>query len=166
MINRDYATRVLMTLSFKNLCGYQLSKFIATKNERISNGTLKPVLDHLLSNGFVTFTVSGRRKVYALTEKGEQYVQEVRSIRNELKRRVFVDSMDENALFLDFLSNLEDATVFRELLEYLGDEIMSIVRAGFLMRKNGEISSLEELKKILKRVEGEVELWHSQEMQN
>ncbi len=166
MINRDYATRVLMALSFKDLCGYQLSKFIATKNERISNGTLKPVLDHLLSNGFVTFSISGRRKVYSLTDKGEKYVQEVRSIRNELKRRVFVDSMNENALFLDFLSNLDDATVFRELLEYLGDEIMSIVRAGFIMKKNGALENLAELKKMLRKVEGEVEVWHSQEMQN
>ncbi len=166
MINRDYATRVLIALSFKDLCGYQLSKYISAKNERISNGTLKPVLDHLLANNFVTYSLNGRRKVFSLTEKGDKYVHEVRSIRNELKRRVFVDSMNENSLYLDFLSNLEDATIFRELLDYLGDEIMSIVRSGFLMKKDGDKESLQVLKQKLKSLEQEVGDWHSQEMQN
>lgn len=166
MINRDYATRVLFALSFKDLCGYQLSKYIATKTERISNGTLKPVLDHLLLNDFVTFSMSGRRKVYSLTRKGEKYVQELKSIRNEFKRRVLVDSMDENAIFLDFLSNLDDATIFRELLEYLGDEIMSIMRTGFHLKKNGDLERLSDLKEMLKKLELEVGNWHSQEVQN
>lgn len=166
MINRDYATRVLFALNFKDLCGYQMSKYIASKGERISNGTLKPVLDHLLENKFVTYSFNGRRKVYSLTEKGEKYVSEVRFIRNELKRRVLVDSMDENSIFLDFLSNLDDATVFRELLEFLGDEIMSIVRSGFMLKKNGDTSSLSELKNKLAKIAEEVDGWHSQEMQN
>lgn len=166
MINRDYATRVLFALSFKGLCGYQLSKYIAIKGERISNGTLKPVLDHLLLNDFVSFSINGRRKVYALTEKGEKYVDELRSIRNEFQRRVLVESMDEHAIFLDFLSNLDDATVFRELLEYLGDEIMSIVRNGFLLKKQGEIEKLGMLKDRLGQLDVEVAEWHSQEVQN
>lgn len=166
MINRDYATRVLFTLSFKDMCGYQLSKYIASKGERISNGTLKPVLDHLLLNDFVTFTQDGRRKVYSLTHKGEKYVGEIRSIRNEFKRRVLVDSMDDNAIFLDFFSNIEDATIFRELLEYLGDEIMSIVKSGFLMKKKGDDSKLAELKEVLKNLEMEVGNWHSPDLQN
>lgn len=166
MINRDYATRVLFALSFKDLCGYQLSKYIATKGERISNGTLKPVLDHLLMNDFVSFSINGRRKVYSLTEKGEKYVDELRSIRNEFQRMVLVESMDEHAIFLDFLSNLDDATIFRELLEYLGDEIMSLVKSGFLMKKNGETESLFRLKDKLSQLDREVVEWHSQEVQN
>ncbi len=166
MINRDYATRVLFALSFKDLCGYQLSKYIATKGERISNGTLKPVLDHLLLNDFVSFTISGRRKVFSLTEKGEKYVDELRSIRNEFQRRVLVESMDEHAIFLDFLSNLDDATIFRELLEYLGDEIMSIVKSGFLLKKSGDTEMLDRLKDELGQLEGEVAEWRSQEAQN
>ncbi len=166
MINRDYATKVLFALSFKDLCGYQLSKYIATKGERISNGTLKPVLDHLLLNDFVSFSINGRRKVYSLTEKGEKYVEEIRSIRNEIKRRVLVDSMDEHAIFLDFLSNLDDAPKFRELLEYLGDEIMSILKYGFLLKKEGEIKKLDRLKDSLSQLDGEVAEWHSQEVQN
>lgn len=166
MINRDYATRVLFALSFKDLCGYQLSKYIAIKGERISNGTLKPVLDHLLLNDFVSFSISGRRKVYSLTEKGEKYVDEIRSIRNEFQKRVLVESMDEHAIFLDFLSNLEDAPVFRELLEYLGDEIMSIVKGGFLLKKEGNNEKLAQLKDSLKELEEGVAEWHSQEVQN
>ena len=166
MINREYATRVLFALSFKDLCGYQISKLIATKGERISNGTLNPVLNALLDKDLISFRNSGRRKIYQLTEKGKIYVKEIRSIRNELKRRVFVDSMNENALFLDFLSNLEDATVLRELLEYLGDEIMSIVKAGFLMMKDENQEGLKILKNKLKVLETEVTRWPLQEMQS
>lgn len=166
MIDREYATKVLFTLSFKNLCGYQLSKYISVKGERISNGTLKPVLDDLLSNNFIEYTRDGRKKVYALTPKGAKYVQEIRSIRNEFKRRVLVDSMDNNAIFLDFFSTLDDATRFRELLEYFGDEIMAILKTAFLMKKQGNTNKLSDLRTILRNVEKEAEQWHSQEQQN
>lgn len=166
MINRDYATRVLFALSFKDLCGYQISKSITTKGERISNGTLNPVLTHLLDKGMIEFRSSGVKKIYSLTGKGEEYVDEVRSIRNELKRRIFVDSMHENALFFDFMTNLEDAKMLRELLEYLGDEIMSLVKSGFLMKKFEETGNLQKLKTSLKDLEKEVTDWLSAEMQN
>lgn len=166
MVNRDYATRILFALSFKDLCGYQISKYISTKGERISNGTIAPIMKHLLENGMVDFTISGRKKVYRLTEKGERYVDEVRSIRNTLKKRIFVESLDENAIFLDFLSNLDDATLFRELLEFIGDEVMSIVAAGFQMKKRNDPESLEHLKVLLKNLGGEVHSWLSPEAQN
>lgn len=166
MVNRDYATRVLFALSFKNLCGYQLSRYIASGDERISNGTLNPIMNTLVEKGLVSFRKMPTKKVYSLTTKGQQYVDEVRSIRNELKRRVFVDSMDENALFLDFLSNLDDATILRELLEYLGDEIMSLVKLGFILKKSGRMEELDLLKKKFRDLEEEVSQWHSQEVQN
>ncbi len=166
MVNRDYATRVLFALSFKDLCGYQITKYISTKDERISNGTVAPVLKHLVENGLVFSSVSGRRKMYSLTEKGQRYVDEVRSIRNTLKKKIFVDSLNENVIFLDFLSNLDDATLFRELLEDIGDEIMTIVIAGFQMKKGKDTQSLGELKDRLMKLGKEVTTWHSQEMQN
>ncbi len=166
MVNRDYATRVLFALSFKDLCGYQITKYISTKEERISNGTVAPVLRHLLENGLVISSVSGRKKVYSLTEKGQRYVDEVRSIRNTLKKKIFVDSLNENAIFLDFFSNLNDATLFRELLEDIGDEIMTIVIAGFQMKKGKDTQSLGELKNSLMKLGKEVTSWHSREMQN
>ena len=166
MVNRDYATRVLFALSFKDLCGYQLSKYISAKGERISNGTIAPVLRHLSENGMVISSVSGRKKVYSITDKGQRYVDEVRSIRNTLKKRIFVDSLNENAIFLDFLSNLDDATLLRELLEFIGDEIMSLVIAGFQMKKRNEEDSLQELKRILMDVSREVNSRLLQETQN
>lgn len=166
MVNRDYATRVLFALSFKDLCGYQISKYISTKDERISNGTIAPVLKHLVENGMIVFSISGRKKMYTLTENGQRYVDEVRSIRNTLKKRIFVDSLNENALFLDFLSNLDDATLFRELLEFIGDEVMSIVITGFQMKKRGDERSLQELKEQLKELGREVYTRHLQEAQN
>lgn len=166
MINRDYATRVLFALSFKDLCGYQLSKSIAAKDERISNGTLNPVLGHLTDKGLIDFRRIGVKKMYFLTDKGEAYVKEVRSIRNELKRRIFVDSMHENALFFDFLSNLDDARLLRELLEYLGDEVMSLVKIGFLMMKSGNMDGLEKLRKKLQGIGLEVNEWLSPEMRS
>ncbi len=166
MVNRDYATRVLFALSFKDLCGYQITKYISTKEERISNGTVAPVLRHLLENGLVISSVSGRKKVYSLTEKGQRYVDEVRSIRNTLKKKIFVDSLNENAIFLDFFSNLNDATLFRELLEDIGYEIMTIVIAGFQMKKGKDTQSLGELKNSLMKLGKEVTSWHSREMQN
>lgn len=166
MVNRDYATRILFALSFKDLCGYQISKHISSKEERISNGTIAPVLKHLLEKDMVVYTESGRKKIYSLTETGQRYVDEVRSIRNTIKKRIFVDSLNENALFLDFLSNLDDATIFRELLEFIGDEVMSIVISGFQMKKKGDQESLEHLRHLLRNLEGEVNTWHLQEAQN
>lgn len=166
MVNSEYATRVLFALSFKDLCGYQLSKSIATKGEKISNGTIGPVLSNLHQDGFIDFRMSGNRKVYTLTGKGDTYVREVRAIRNELKSRIFVDSLNENAIYLDFLSNLEDMKVLRELLEFLGDEIMSIVRSGFAMQKSGDDVRLGQLKEKLGLLEREVARWRSQEAQS
>ena len=166
MVNRDYASRVLFALSFKDLCGYQITKYISAKGERISNGTVAPVLKHLLDNGMVTASITGRKKVYSLTEKGQRYVDEVRSIRNTLKKRIFVESLNENAIFLDFLSNLDDATIFRELLEYIGDEIMALVIAGFRMKKDNDEASLALLRESLLKLSKEVSSWHSQEAQN
>ena len=166
MVNRDYATRVLFALSFKDLCGYQLSKYISAKEERISNGTIAPVLKHLVENGMIAFSFSGRKKIYTITEKGQRYVDEVRSIRNTLKKRIFVDSLNENAIFLDFLSNLDDATLFRELLEYIGDEIMSIVISGFQMKKRNDTGSLRDLKALLKEMSMGVNSRLLQETQN
>ena len=166
MVNRDYATRVLFALSFQDLCGYQISKYISTKEERISSGTIQPVLRHLLEKDLVSYSVKGRRKVYSLTQDGQRYVAEIRSIRETLKKRIFVDSLNENALFMDFLSNLDDAKYLRDLLEYIGDEIMSIVRAGFLMQKNNETGSLEYLKDTLKEISEEVNSRLLHETQN
>lgn len=166
MLNRDYANRVLFALSFRDLCGYELSKYIATKNERISNGTLNPLLTQLNYRGLISFKMDRRKKVYSLTEAGERYVEEIRAIRSELRKRVFVDSIDENSLFFDFLSNLEDAKILRELLDFLGDEMMSIVKLGFLIKKNGDSVHLDTLKLKLSELEREVEAWHSQEAQS
>ncbi len=166
MINRDYATRVLFALSFEDLCGYQISKHISAKDERISNGTITPILKHLLDKGMITFTVSGRKKVYTITQKGLKYVHEVRSLRNTLKKKLFVESLNENAIFLDFLSNLDDIAIFREFLEYIGDEAMSIFISGFQMQKNGDRKSLQELKELLRKISTEVDSWPLQETQN
>lgn len=166
MVNRDYATRVLFALSFKDLCGYQISKHISARDERISNGTINPVLKHLQDNDMITSSISGRKRIYTITEKGLRYVDEVRSIRNALKKRIFVDSLNENAIFLDFMSNLDDATLFRELLEYIGDEVMSIVIAGFQMKKRSDETSLQELKGLLKELSVEVNSRLLQEAQN
>lgn len=166
MVNRDYANRVLFALSFRDLCGYQLSKYISTKGERISNGTLNPVLNQLVERNLITYSADRKRKVYSLTESGIKYVDEIRAIRNELKKRIFVDSMDENALFFDFLRNLDDATLLRELLEFIGDEIMSIVRSGFFLMKNGQTEDLDDLREKLSQLSGEVNDWPSQEVQN
>ncbi len=166
MINRDYATRVLFALSFEDLCGYQISKYISTKDERISNGTIAPVLKHLLDKDMITFSIEGRKKVYTIKEKGLKYVNEVRSLRNTLKKRIFVESLNENAIYLDFLSNLDDAAIFRELLEFIGDDAMSIVIAGFQMKKRNDEKSLKNLKDRLHELNKEVNSWLLQEVQN
>lgn len=166
MANRDYANRVLFALSFRDLCGYELSKYISTRGERISNGTLNPVLTQLVDRDLISFRADSKKKIYSLTESGLKYVDEIRAIRNELRKRIFVDSIDENALFFDFLGNLDDAKILRELLEYIGDEIMSIVRLGFLLRKSEQMGHLSDLRKGLINLGKEASTWHSQEMQN
>lgn len=164
MVNRDYANRVLLALNFRDLCGYELSKYISTRGERISNGTLNPVLTQLVQKDLIGYRLDSRRKVYYLTESGQEYVEELRNLRTELRKRIFVDSIKENALFMDFLMNLEDITLLRELLEFIGDDIMAIVRTGFLLKKHGQTDDLDYLKQRLAILEKEVRTWPLQEV--
>ena len=71
-----------------------------------------------------------------------------------------------NAIYLDFLSNLDDAAIFRELLEFIGDDAMSIVIAGFQMKKRNDEKSLKNLKDRLHELNKEVNSWLLQEVQN
>lgn len=146
MIDRDYINRILFTLSFKNMSGYQLSKYITNPAGKISNGTLIPILNRLSSDGFIEFEWKGKKKIYSLTEKGLKYVQSLREIKDEIRKRFFVDSLDSNLLYFDFLANLDDAKILKKVLEDIGDELIDIIKIAFLLEKEKESAKIKELK--------------------
>jgi DNA-binding PadR family transcriptional regulator len=67
-----FETRLLWIVSKKPVHGYAILKELNAKGKKITNGTLYPALQKLLSEGFVKVEKKGARemKVYRLSAKG------------------------------------------------------------------------------------------------
>lgn len=139
-------------LSFKEMSGYQLSKNILHHGEQISSGTLVPILRHLESAGLTTYRRSGKRKIYSLTDKGRKYTQSLKEIGNEIKKKMFVESMDQNLLYYDILTNYEDVEAIKDVLDRLGDLLLDIIREGFRLEKNRSPEDVEKLEEEIRKV--------------
>lgn len=156
MIKRDYANRILFMLSFREMSGYQLSKNIKHHGETMSSGTLVPILKNLQSAGMIQYTRSGNKKLYSLTEKGSKYINSLREIGDEFKKKMFIESMDENILYYDILTNLEDVEAIKRVLERFGELMMEIVKAGFSLEKSSSEEKLDHLEKGISRLLEEI----------
>ncbi len=152
MINRDYANRVLFMLSFKQMSGYQLSKNIYHHGGQISSGTLVPILRNLEAANLIRYHKSGKRKIYALTEKGEQYTRSLREIRDELKKKMLVESMDQSLLYYDILTNFEDVEAIKRVLDRFGDLLLEIIKVGFKLEKKGSSEELDAIESRIKEI--------------
>lgn len=152
MIDRDYSNRILFMLNFKSMSGYQLSKNIRNTGGQISNGTLFPILNKLVSNGLIVFKAMGNKKIYRLTEKGKNYVQSLRDIGDELRKKIIVDSIDKNMLYFDILSDLEDSRIIKEVLNQLGGELIELIRVGFRLERDGRSAELDALRENLRNI--------------
>lgn len=142
-------------LSFKEMSGYQLSKNIMHHGEQISSGTLVPILKNLEAAELIRFRRSGKRKIYGLTGKGEKYIQSLREIGNEFKKRMFVESVDQNLLYYDILTNYEDVEAIKDLLDRIGDLLLDIIKTGFRLEKSNskeKVDSLvQEIREVIER---------------
>ena len=68
----DYSLRILYILKLNEMTGYGLAKqlYNSATGKNISNGALIPVLNHLMSDNFITFNMHDGKKYYTLTDKG------------------------------------------------------------------------------------------------
>ena len=68
---------ILHELRYKSLAGEDLAKKIGRrKGSTLTPGTIYPALKKLRENGYVAFEKNGRRKVYSLTDKGLNELEE------------------------------------------------------------------------------------------
>lgn len=132
-------------LSFKEMSGYQIAKNVRHHGEAISSGTLVPILRNLESAGLVQFRESGNKKLYSLTAKGEKYIGSLREIGAEIKKKMFVETMDQNMLYYDILTNLEDVEAIKRVLDRFGDIILELIKVGFRLEKLDSVKKLEQL---------------------
>lgn len=73
--------RLLLILKNEKTYGYQIMKTFESLGERISPGTLYPTLAGLNQEGLISASLEtgsgGKRKVYCITEKGEEKLREI-----------------------------------------------------------------------------------------
>lgn len=137
MWKRDYANRVMFMLSFKEMSGYQLSKNIKHHGETMSSGTLLPILKNLQTAGLIDYRTSGNKKIYSLTGKGVSYIKSLREIGDEFRKRMFVETMDQNLLYYDILTNLEDVEAIKKVLNKFGETMIELIRTWFKLERSG-----------------------------
>lgn len=152
MRKRDYANRVMFMLSFKEMSGYQLSRTIRHHGETMSSGTLVPILKNLQSANLIKFRKSGNKKIYSLTEKGSAYVESLKEIGNEFRKNMFIETMDENLLYYDILTNFDDVEAIKRVLERFGDVLMEIVKVGFRLERGGSGEALDMMENKIRRI--------------
>jgi DNA-binding PadR family transcriptional regulator len=76
---------ILTELQEEPLSGYDVISIIHKKFDvLVSSGTVYSMLYSLEREGFVTATVDDRKRVYTLTEKGEQTLETVRLANGEI----------------------------------------------------------------------------------
>lgn len=77
---QDFMDVIILRLLKGNLCtsGYELIKYFHRKfHMLISSGTVYSILYSLERNGFIEGSFDGRRRVYKLTEHGEEFFNEM-----------------------------------------------------------------------------------------
>lgn len=152
MKDRDYANRVLFMLSFKEMSGYQLSKNVKHDGEKMSSGTLVPILRNLESAGMIEFRKSGNKKLYSLTGKGRNYITSLKEIGEEVRKKMFVESMDRNLLYYDILTNFDDVEAIKSVLERMGDVILEIIKTSFRLEKSGSEEDVDYLEREIRKI--------------
>ncbi len=152
----NYGKRILLALRMGKMTAYRLSKEISDGDARVSSGTIYPALQRLSAENMVTAVSHGNRTLYTLTEKGEEYVGELVSMRKSIESKFFSNSMNEAMLSADFIVSLEDLRVIRSVVEDLSESVIDIIRTAFAMKKNGAAKEYLELCESIKEVIGSV----------
>ena len=106
---------LLKTLEDNTLSGYSIIKNIEQNTEcwKPSTGSIYPLLNSLLKEGFVEVKKEDRKKLYSLTEKGRKKLKELIESKNE----IFNKLIDEWKVYASLSSKKEDAKFMLEIFE-------------------------------------------------
>ncbi|WMW26395.1 PadR family transcriptional regulator [Methanolobus sediminis] len=87
-------------ISKKSIHGYEIIKTIETSSKgkwKPSNGSIYPILDYLVSEGYVLSEEIDRKKVYTITPEGSVALEEMTQKKAELLNEIsmLIDSITE-----------------------------------------------------------------------
>ncbi|HIT73900.1 hypothetical protein B5E58_03585 [Tyzzerella sp. An114] len=63
--------------SYGELTGYSFMRYCREKGIKVSSGTIYPHLKELEELGIISFRQDGKRKVYTITEKGQEFIEKL-----------------------------------------------------------------------------------------
>jgi len=76
---------ILKELSDRDACGYELiNRIEEITSKKPSSGSIYPLLNDLKERGFLEVKNIGGKKVYSLSEKGREYLKELKEKEKEL----------------------------------------------------------------------------------
>ncbi len=108
MFKGMYKLIILKELSKNNLSGYDIIKKIESlKGKKPSTGYIYPILKDLNDQGYVSFKIVGRKKVYKINVKGKKFLKELDSKKKNLISTFF--KLDSN---INFKNNKQDILNF------------------------------------------------------
>jgi len=82
--------QILHELKKKRLCGDELAQIIGRKKKsKLTPGTIYPTLKYLRRKKMVKYKKKGRKKLYELTEKGEEEYKIARKSVKKIFRELF-----------------------------------------------------------------------------
>lgn len=150
----DYSLRILYILKLNEMTGYGLAKqlYNSATGKNISNGALIPVLNHLMSDNFITFNMHDGKKYYTLTDKGSKFVNNVLDLNEEVRDQAIFDAIDREFPYINVFTDIEDYTVLKELIREIGHPIIEIIRQAFYLRKKGDEEGIDKIKKMLESI--------------
>ncbi|MHB1440119.1 MAG: PadR family transcriptional regulator [Cuniculiplasma sp.] len=141
----EYSDSALFILSLKPMSGYELSRKLKWDGSMVSGGTIRPLLKSLERHGFIRYEMRGRAKVYSLTSKGEKYVSNLRSFRENIRERMLAVSMGRDLLFPDVLASIEDTTILNEAIDLMALTIIRQVKVAFVLKKDGNNEGIDRM---------------------
>lgn len=145
MNSGEYIDSALFILSLQPMSGYELARKLKWDGTMVSGGTIRPLLKSLEKNGFITFEMRGRAKVYRLTQKGERYVSNLRVFKETIREKMIAYSFNREILFPDILTDIGDTKILNEAIEKMAKTIVKEVKIAFVMYKKGDIEGLDYL---------------------
>lgn len=135
-------------LSRSNMSGYSLIKQIREETGcwKPSTGSIYPLLDKMLEGGLVNVREEGRKRIYALTEKGKENLRELIKKKDELFDHLIEDwkiyesiapKKDDVIFMLEVLKKAKQGEMpFKEL----NSELIELKAVLFKLLKKDNIS--------------------------
>lgn len=139
---------VLKLLSKKDMSGYDLMKSIGEHiGKKPSPGSMYPLLDSLIKDGFASVKQVKRRKVYKITSEGRQELKTVFKECNEISSRLHAFTQKvlpgENyeGFMLKYSSEIMDVYEIPEIIE-MKRLFVDLMKKGIIKKKKEEVASI------------------------